>query len=52
MGNLTSHTQSYKIVVLYGTTTACFALFNILRETIGDGILRLLVVFQGIMLIQ
>lgn len=52
MGNLTSYTQSYKIVVLYRTTTAYFAPFKILWETIGDGILSFLVVFQAIMLSQ
>ncbi len=46
MGNLTSYTQSYKIVVLYGTTTAYFVLFYIFQETIGNGILRLLIVFS------
>lgn len=52
MGNLTSYTQSYKIVVLYRTTTTDFAPFKILWETIEDGILSLLVVFQAIMLLQ
>lgn len=52
MGNLISYTQSYKIVVLYRTTTAYFAPFKILWETIGDGILSFLVVFQAIMLSQ
>ena len=52
VGNFISYTQSYKIVVLYRTTTAYLDPFKILRETIGDGILSLLVVLQAIMLSQ
>ena len=45
MGNLTSCSQSYKIVVLYRTTTVYFAPFKISWETIRDEILSLLGVF-------